>query len=257
MQAILGPDHTWDNISIKDYLPPVAIFTSCQIANLEKSIKRERGYGAWMVACAKATLFRPNFSPGIAAAANMPHALAKFGCKRSEFYLHRFYKHGKWGEWNGLVGHNQNNANSGSQTTLNGCNCCVDLWTWKMPWSFFDNLKSFWSRFDTLTKILVTLWHIDQVLVTFCTRLRRQKLRRSHFATARGHCECNHPACNYLNIKNKSLHNRHSSTSCGFLLESKLGDWYDNRCSKRALNPCQQGIKEGGGAKICLKELYF
>ena len=125
MQAIPGPDHTWDNISIKYYLPPVAIFTSCQIANLEKSIKRERGYGAGMVACAKATLFRPNFSPGIAAAANMPHALAKFGCKRSEFYLQWFYKYDKWGEWNG---HNQNNANSGSQKTLKEGNFCVDLW---------------------------------------------------------------------------------------------------------------------------------
>ena len=183
MQAIPGPDHTWDKISIKYYLPSIAIFTSFQIANLEKSIKRERGYGAGMVACAKATLFRPNFSPGLAAAANMPHALAKFGCKRSEFYLHRFYKYGKWGEWNG---HNQNNANSGSQTTLNGGNCCIDLWPWKVPWSNFAKLKNLWSHFDTLTKFLVTIWHIDQVLVTFCTKLRRQKLRRSHFATARG-----------------------------------------------------------------------
>ena len=113
-----------------------------------------------MVACAKATLFRPNFSPGIAAAANMPHALAKFGCKRSEFYLHRFYKYGKWGEWNGLVtiktmpivDHKQHST----------CNFCADLWTWKMPWSNFAKLKSLWSHFDTLTKFLVTLWHIDQ-----------------------------------------------------------------------------------------------
>ena len=151
MQAIPGPDHTWDNISIKYYLPSIAIFTSFQIANLEKSIKRERGYGAGMVACAKATLFRPNFSPGIAAAANMPDALAKFGCKRSKFYLHRSYRHGKWGgEWNGLVtiktmpivDHKQHSTGA-IDWPMTMKNALVKLWQAK--------------------KFLVTFWHIDQV----------------------------------------------------------------------------------------------
>ena len=60
------------------------------------------------------------------------------------------------------------------------CNFRADLWTWKMQWSNFAKLKSFWSRFDTLTKVLVTIWHIGQV---FCHVLTHWPRFWSHFDT--------------------------------------------------------------------------